>query len=62
MSIEAVQFRDFGRWHAVPAEQNRTLCGRDAIKAERMWVDWNGITDIESCRNCLAAVTKRTCR
>ena len=32
---------------------------RDAIKAERMYVDWDGIFDDECCRVCLRAITAR---
>jgi hypothetical protein len=56
MSVEAVQFREFGQWHAVPDGQDRTLCGRDATKAERMYVDWNGVFESECCRVCLRAI------
>jgi len=57
MSVEAVQFRELGQWHAVLGDTDRTLCGRDAIKAERMYVDWDGIFDDECCRVCLRAIT-----
>ena len=56
MSGEAVQFRELGQWHAVLGDTDRTLCGRDAIKAERMYVDWDGIVDDERCRVCLRSL------
>ena len=59
MSVEAVQFREFGQWHAVRGDTDRTVCGRDAIKAERMYVDWDGIFDDECCRVCLRAIAAR---
>jgi hypothetical protein len=58
MSVEAVQFRELGQWHAVLAAQDRTLCGRDAIKAQRMWVDWNGQFESECCLVCVQAIAK----
>ena len=56
MSVEAVQFREFGQWHAVLDDTDRTLCGRDAVKAERMYVDWHGIVGDERCRMCQRAI------
>ena len=59
MNVEAVQFRELGQRHAVLDDTDRTLCGRDAIKAERMYVDWDGIVDDECCRVCLRATAAR---
>ena len=56
MSTEAVQFRELGQWHAGTGDTDRTRCGRDAIHAERMYVDWNGLYETERCRVCLRAL------
>ena len=59
MSVEAVQFRELGQWHAVVGYIDRTLCGRDAIKAERMYVDWDGIFNDDCCHVCQRAIAAR---
>lgn len=57
--LEAVQFREFGPWHAVEpdprtfAATNRTLCGRDAIRACRMYASWREQVENHPCQRCL---------
>jgi hypothetical protein len=53
--LEAVQFREWGRWHAVRSDDtDRTFCGRNAINARRMYEQWGDIDD--RCRPCERAV------
>ena len=40
----------------------KTRTGRDAIKAERMYVDWDGIHRSECCRVCLKSIGKSGAR
>lgn len=51
VSVEAVQFREFGPWHAVPDRGDRTLCGRNARTARRMWEEW-AVQKYDRCRRC----------
>lgn len=56
MSLEAVQYREFGKWHAViPTDEDRTFCGKNAIKAHRMYFKWDEVSD--RCANCVIAMS-----
>lgn len=53
--IEAVQLGRWGRWHAVRPGEDDTFCGRSAMKAIRMWHDWDE-EQWDRCRRCQRGV------
>lgn len=62
MELEAVLYREWGKWHAVVpladgTASDRTFCGKNAIKAVRMYQKWDEKPEGERCANCVITMS-----